>query len=78
MSISDIENHLLVMCYNTRSLHVHISDVSEDHFNLLSDVLILQETWEVDGDDLDYTIPGFTHVCKGLATDFYTRPHRGI
>jgi hypothetical protein len=62
------------MCHNKRSLHGHISDVSEDQFNLLSDVLILQETWEVDGDDLDYTIPGFSHACKRLATNFYTLP----
>ena len=66
---------LKVCSFNTRSLRKHIEDVRSDPVLLKSDILCLQETWLMDGEEKDerYQLDGFK-ACfaskghgKGLA-----------
>ena len=66
---------LKVCSFNTRSLRKHMEDVRSDPVLLKSDILCLQETWLMDGEEKDerYQLDGFK-ACfaskghgKGLA-----------
>jgi hypothetical protein len=67
-TLKSVESEITLVCHNSRSLHNHIEDMRSDTNIIFCDVLIIQETWALPSDSVEYYV---------IQEDCTRRPHSG-